>query len=60
MMAAQQAVVRFDLASIPESSQMELIATVHDAVTAYFQQPGVAEKYEAWLQQKKSRKQVKK
>lgn len=46
----------FDLESIPESERMQLVTIVHEEAKKYFQQPGVQEKYEKWLEQREAKK----
>lgn len=41
--------VTVDTASIPQCIRPFLLAPIVDAVAEYMKQPGVAEKYEAWL-----------
>ena len=52
-MPGSQCVV-IDTASIPECVRPFLLAPIVDAVAEYMKQPGVAEKYEAWLAAKKA------
>lgn len=46
----------FDLESIPESERMQLVAIVYEEVKKYFQEPGVQEKYELWLEKREAKK----
>jgi hypothetical protein len=46
--------VHIDIDSIPQYVRPFLLAPIVDAVTEYMKQPGVAEKYEAWLAEKKA------
>lgn len=46
----------FDLESIPESERMQLVAIVYEKVKKYFQEPGVQEKYELWLEKREAKK----
>lgn len=56
-MATQKALPQFNYSEIPESARQALLATVHFAAIEYLKQPGVAEKYAAWLERKKQRKE---
>lgn len=46
----------FDLESIPESERMKLVSIVYEEVKKYFQEPGVQEKYELWLEKREAKK----
>lgn len=46
--------VVIDTATIPQCVRPFLLAPIVDAVAEYMKQPGVAEKYEAWLAAKKA------
>lgn len=46
--------VKIDTESIPKYVRPYLLSPIVDAVNAYMKQPGVAEKYEAWLAAKKA------
>lgn len=37
-----------DTSKIPDYVRYELLSVIYDATVAYFQQPGVSEKYELW------------
>ena len=52
-MPGSQSVV-IDTATIPQCVRPFLLAPIVDAVAEYMKQPGVAEKYEAWLAAKKA------
>ncbi len=52
-MVGSQSVV-IDTATIPKYVRPFLLAPIVDAVAEYMKQPGVAEKYEAWLAAKKA------
>lgn len=52
-MVGSQSVV-IDTATIPQYVRPFLLAPIVDAVAEYMKQPGVAEKYEAWLAAKKA------
>lgn len=43
------AAVEFDLAAVPREVRDDLARPLAMAVEAYFQQPGVEEKFQAWL-----------
>lgn len=40
--------VTIDTSQIPEHIRLELLSIVYDATAAYFQQPGVEERYQRW------------
>ena len=40
--------VTIDTGQIPEHIRLELLSIAYDATVAYFQQPGVEEKYQQW------------
>lgn len=44
--------VDIDTSQIPEHIRLELLAIAYDATIAYFQQPGVEEKYQRWKAEK--------
>lgn len=44
--------VTIDTSQIPEHIRLELLSIVHDATAAYFQQPGVEERYQRWKAEK--------
>lgn len=46
--------VRIDTESIPSYVRQFLLAPIVDATIEYMKQPGVQEKYEAWLAAKKA------
>lgn len=48
--------VTVDTESIPEHSRLELLSIIYDATAAYFQQPGVVEKFEQWREEKRQKK----
>lgn len=50
----EQTAVTIDTASIPQYVRPFLLASITDAVVEYMKQPGVTEKYEAWLAAKKA------
>ena len=52
-MVGSQSVV-IDTATLPHCVRPFLLAPIVDAVAEYMKQPGVAEKYEAWLAAKKA------
>lgn len=54
MANAAQAAVVIDTASIPKYVRPFLLAPIVDAVAEYMKQPGVEEKYQAWLASKKA------
>ena len=48
--------IDIDTSKIPEHIRIELLSIAYDATVAYFQQPGVEEKYQRWLANKKEKK----
>ena len=40
--------IAIDTGQIPEHVRLELLSIVYDATAAYFQQPGVEERYQRW------------
>lgn len=56
MVACERAsgTVTIDTASIPRYVRPFLLASIADAAAEYMKQPGVAEKYEAWLAAKRA------
>lgn len=44
--------VTIDTSQIPEHIRLELLSIVYDATAAYFQQPGVEERYQRWKAEK--------
>ena len=46
------ATVTIDTSQIPEHVRLELLSIVYDATAAYFQQPGVEERYQRWKAEK--------
>lgn len=44
--------VNIDTSRIPEHVRLELLSLIYDATAAYFQQPGVEERYERWKAEK--------
>lgn len=44
--------VTIDTSQIPEHVRLELLSIVYDATAAYFQQPGVEERYQRWKAEK--------
>lgn len=44
--------VTIDTGQIPEHIRLELLSIVYDATAAYFQQPGVEERYQRWKDEK--------
>ena len=44
--------VTIDTSQIPEHIRLELLSIVYDATEAYFQQPGVEERYQRWKAEK--------
>lgn len=48
MPTPRQSQVHIDTAQIPDHVRYELLSVVYDATVTYFQQPGVAEKFERW------------
>lgn len=56
MAVANATDVSIDTSTIPEYVRPYLLSPIVDAVAEYMKQPGVAEKYEAWLAEKRRRK----
>lgn len=54
MTVSQTQAVVIDTATIPQCVRPFLLAPIVDAVAEYMKQPGVTEKYEAWLAAKKA------
>lgn len=54
MPGLQSQAVTIDTVSIPKYVRPFLLASIADAAAEYMKQPGVAEKYEAWLAAKKA------
>lgn len=54
MAVANATDVSIDTSTIPEYVRPYLLSPIVDAVAEYMKQPGVAEKYEAWLAEKKA------
>lgn len=50
-----QATVHIDTAQIPEHIRLDLLSIIYDATVEFFQQPGVAEKFERWKAEKEKR-----
>lgn len=50
-----KATVHIDTALIPEHIRLDLLSIIYDATVDYFQQPGVAEKFERWKAEKEKR-----
>ena len=48
--------ISFDLAAVPREMRDDLARPLALAVDAYFRQPGVEEKFQAWLVEYKTRK----
>lgn len=44
--------VTIDTSQIPEHVRLELLSILYDATAAYFQQPGVEERYQRWKAEK--------
>ena len=47
--------VSIDTGQIPEHIRLELLSIVYNATAAFFQQPGVEERYERWKAEKAQR-----
>lgn len=60
MPAPRQPQVHIDTAQIPDHVRYELLSVIYDATAAYFQQPGVAEKFERWKAAKEAAQTAKK
>lgn len=43
---------------IPEHVQYDVCKAVYEAVTNYFKQPGVQEKYEIWLKERRAKEEL--
>ena len=54
MPVSQTQAVVIDTATIPQYVRPFLLAPIVDAVAEYMKQPGVEEKYQAWLASKKA------
>lgn len=54
MPGSQAQAVVIDTATIPKYVRPFLLAPIVDAVAEYMKQPGVEEKYQAWLASKKA------
>lgn len=54
MPVSQKQAVMIDTATIPKYVRPFLLAPIVDAVAEYMRQPGVEEKYQAWLASKKA------
>ena len=54
MPVSQTQAVVIDTATIPQYVRPFLLAPIVDAVAEYMKQPGVEEKYQAWLAAKKA------
>ena len=52
MPALGHSAVTIDTSQIPEHIRLELLSIVYDATVAYFQQPGVEERYQRWKDEK--------
>lgn len=50
--------VRIDISLIPPAVAEQIAAAACEGVLNYFQQPGVQETFEAWLQERKRRKET--
>ena len=50
-----QNTIDIDTILIPEHVRLELLSIVYDATVAYFQQPGVEEKFQQWKAEKAKR-----
>lgn len=44
--------IAIDTSQIPEHIRLELLSIIYDATAAYFQQPGVEERYQRWKDEK--------
>ncbi len=55
MPAPRQAAVQIDTALIPEHIRFDLLSIIHDETVVFFQQPGVAERFERWKAEKEKR-----
>ena len=47
--------VHIDTNQIPEHVRLELLSIVYNATAAYFQQPGVEERYQRWKAEKEKK-----
>lgn len=59
MPAPRQPQVHIDTAQIPDHIRYELLSIIYDATVAYFQQPGVPEKFERWKAAKEAARSAK-
>jgi hypothetical protein len=50
--------VRIDPSLIPPAVAEQIAAAACEGVLEFFQQPGVQEKFDAWLQERKRRKET--
>lgn len=51
--------VDIDTALIPEYVRMDLLAAIYNATMAYFQQPGVEERFQRWKEEKAKKEREK-
>lgn len=47
--------IKVNTHQIPEHIRIELLSVIYDATAAYFQQPGVEERYERWKAEKEKK-----
>lgn len=47
--------VAIDTSQIPEHIRLELLSIAYNATVAYFQQPGVEERYQRWKAEKEKK-----
>lgn len=52
MPARGHSAIAVDTSQIPEHIRLELLSIAYDATAAYFQQPGVEERYQRWKAEK--------
>ena len=55
MPAPGHSAITIDTSQIPEHVLLELLSIVYDATVAYFQQPGVVERYQRWKAEKEKK-----
>ena len=52
--------IRIDVSAIPDHIRDALVAPLPALVEAYFKQPGVEERYQAWLKEENERERIQK
>jgi len=51
--------IHIDTEKIPEYVRLDLLSLAYDAVVAYFQQPGVEERFQRWKAEKEKMRSCK-